>query len=1023
MRLNLGMKVCVWAIVGLLTAGASQAQAFWPPLQNVEAGVEFDGYDRTVWYRVYDPTTGSWHEGSTGDRYQALIPEILYWTITDLTTEDGVVAWQARLFWDGLGPYVDAREVGYAVYDPAQGLWQTEWTHYDCDPNNEWRVNDLTNVGGTVAWHAMLYSDYGVPYWGDRKVQCTVYDPAVGSWRDYEAYYPGNFNDHWSIFNFVSEGGIVAWEASHWEDYGVPAWTQFKASCTVYDCRQGQWVSHSSDYETAISSLWIEDFTVHYVVESTEYVRGYDHTTGWIDGTTSPMACFHAAPRSGSPTLLTWFTDLSIGCTAWSWDFGDGGGSGERSPYHFFRDPGLYQVTQNVSGPGGSDAISEFITVCDGGSSCTYWIEPAGGDFEQPDNWSYGVPGSTDTAVFDLHTTGYTVLFNSDVDSSALLLGDDTVTFDLNGWIYSLPFWPAVDVAFNNGDLGTLNLTDGGGVFAHEVFIGTFDNAVGEMNVGGPGTLLDANGMVVGQVFGAQGTLTITDGASVRVGRDPDSAFHIAWGGHGGGGGSAPAEGTVVVSGPGSSLTVDYHCDIGLDGIGTLRIENGGLMTGFNRCRIGSHSGSIGSATVTGTGSRITIDADNPILVGRYGQGALLIEAGGEMSHLATNYALTLGTYSGSVGELTVTGSGSTYDAATQVRVGRGGSGTLLIADGGHVVTGKEGWPTNSSGIVGVVAGGTGVVTVTGTGSLWEQDGDLSIGFYGQGTLDIEAGGAISSADGFIARFVGAAGTAVITGTDSAWTVTDSFYIGGDETTNGGTADGSVAAGGSLVIGDTLRLWDLGTLTLDGGTVTIGSGPAETTPDRTRVYSDGTLAGSGTLTGNVVSDGTAAPGGSTGILTLVGGFTQSALGVLSIEIGGTTPGSEYDILDVTGTASLDGQLDVELINGFVPEVGQQFTILTAGSVTGEFLTVTGQGCFSVTYNTNDVTLTALPPLPGDLDGDCDVDLDDFAIFAGCMAGPDNPYPAGCDDADLDIDDDVDLSDFAAFQSAFAGSGG
>jgi len=59
----------------------------------------------------------------------------------------------------------------------------------------------------------------------------------------------------------------------------------------------------------------------------------------------------------------------------------------------------------------------------------------------------------------------------------------------------------------------------------------------------------------------------------------------------------------------------------------------------------------------------------------------------------------------------------------------------------------------------------------------------------------------------------------------------------------------------------------------------------------------------------------------------------------------------------------------------------------------------------------------------DLDGDGDVDLDDFNIFVGCLGGPDNVYTTGCDDADLDIDNDVDLRDFAVFQSAFAGNGG
>ncbi|MHC4064226.1 MAG: proprotein convertase P-domain-containing protein, partial [Planctomycetota bacterium] len=60
-------------------------------------------------------------------------------------------------------------------------------------------------------------------------------------------------------------------------------------------------------------------------------------------------------------------------------------------------------------------------------------------------------------------------------------------------------------------------------------------------------------------------------------------------------------------------------------------------------------------------------------------------------------------------------------------------------------------------------------------------------------------------------------------------------------------------------------------------------------------------------------------------------------------------------------------------------------------------------------------------IPGDQDHDGDVDLDDFNIFAGCLAGPQIAYPPGCDDADIDIDGDVDLGDAAIFQEAFTGS--
>ncbi len=69
-----------------------------------------------------------------------------------------------------------------------------------------------------------------------------------------------------------------------------------------------------------------------------------------------------------------------------------------------------------------------------------------------------------------------------------------------------------------------------------------------------------------------------------------------------------------------------------------------------------------------------------------------------------------------------------------------------------------------------------------------------------------------------------------------------------------------------------------------------------------------------------------------------------------------------------------------------------------------------------------VHVWSLPPGPDcDLDNDGDVDLDDFAILADCLTGPDVPTTPGCEAADLHADSDVDLADFATFQPAFAAS--
>ncbi|MCP4594325.1 MAG: hypothetical protein GY842_26650 [bacterium] len=66
----------------------------------------------------------------------------------------------------------------------------------------------------------------------------------------------------------------------------------------------------------------------------------------------------------------------------------------------------------------------------------------------------------------------------------------------------------------------------------------------------------------------------------------------------------------------------------------------------------------------------------------------------------------------------------------------------------------------------------------------------------------------------------------------------------------------------------------------------------------------------------------------------------------------------------------------------------------------------------------------VPQIPGDADGDGDVELDDYAQFVGCLEGPGVvPGGANCLDVfDFDDDNDVDLGDFAGMQTAFGGAG-
>ncbi len=69
-------------------------------------------------------------------------------------------------------------------------------------------------------------------------------------------------------------------------------------------------------------------------------------------------------------------------------------------------------------------------------------------------------------------------------------------------------------------------------------------------------------------------------------------------------------------------------------------------------------------------------------------------------------------------------------------------------------------------------------------------------------------------------------------------------------------------------------------------------------------------------------------------------------------------------MNVTSSVSLNGTLNLSLINGFVPTVRTTFDILNASPVGGTFSTVNDTSInssehFTVTYNGTDVALTVV----------------------------------------------------------------
>ena len=77
------------------------------------------------------------------------------------------------------------------------------------------------------------------------------------------------------------------------------------------------------------------------------------------------------------------------------------------------------------------------------------------------------------------------------------------------------------------------------------------------------------------------------------------------------------------------------------------------------------------------------------------------------------------------------------------------------------------------------------------------------------------------------------------------------------------------------------------------------------------------------------------------MLTVHGNFAQSAPGALDDQIGGTPGSGLFGKMAVSGSATLGGLFNLSLVNGFTPVVGQSFPVLSFGSETGNFASLSG----------------------------------------------------------------------------------
>jgi hypothetical protein len=111
------------------------------------------------------------------------------------------------------------------------------------------------------------------------------------------------------------------------------------------------------------------------------------------------------------------------------------------------------------------------------------------------------------------------------------------------------------------------------------------------------------------------------------------------------------------------------------------------------------------------------------------------------------------------------------------------------------------------------------------------------------------------------------------------------------------------------------------------------------------LFEGGKLSGNGDVDADVIANGEVSPGASPGIIRVDGQFVERVNGRVVLEIGGPIPIADHDVLQINGPLGFEGgiagTLEVRLLGTFMPQIGEQFEVIQARDVQGEFAEFVG----------------------------------------------------------------------------------
>ncbi|MBL8760533.1 MAG: hypothetical protein JNL50_04455 [Phycisphaerae bacterium] len=564
----------------------------------------------------------------------------------------------------------------------------------------------------------------------------------------------------------------------------------------------------------------------------------------------------------------------------------------------------------------------------------------------------------------------------------------------------------------------------------------------------GSSLTVSSGDVVVGDLPAAQGSLVFSGGST---GTFP-ATRRITLG--------ASAFGDMVVTGDSTVTGGSMELGAGSSGNGSLLVYSSDLTLAGTLTVGGTPTfdGGVGEVRVEASGT-ITVNATGDAVI-VFSGGSVLIFPGATLSapfgtvQIGSNAELTLdngslrarllnigalnpslrGTLAGQVifsassmvvnptGPLTIDGGVASFALNSLGTINVGNTMLTINAGTGHSSVGNC-----TIGPAGVIDGTAPLANFIG--KTISGDGTINNDILNEGTITatgdgLAFGGIVENAGGAMngVRFTflngggftgaGTIASKIVGELGSKLTFTANASIGDASTTGFSTSGELEVSGASLTINDSNGI-GLGALTTLRGSAILTC-PTEIALGNTPTLD--VLAGSGTIvTPSLRCAGVIRPGDPdadrTGLIAVQGPLVLnagSASGQFNVEIAGPNQ-NDIDELFVSGAVTLDGALNVQLVNAFVPDNGYRRRILlTSAAVAGTFATENLPQRFHVEYLHSIVNLVYCA---GDVNSDGFVNGDDFDDLASAF---ENGEPLG----DFNGDGFINGDDFDEFAGAF-----